>query len=111
VALFERGEVILAPIKYTDLDVYKVRPVVILSRSNVFGSTGQVILAMITSAKGSAWPFDVAVADWQASGLNGPCVVRMKILTLDERLIIRRVGWIGQQTLMQVSAHVKALLI
>jgi len=46
---------------------------------------------MITST-GTDWPSDVMIADWQDAGLNVPCRIRFKLFTLDDALIIRRLG-------------------
>ena len=51
----------------------------------------QTILAMITSAR-SRWPSDVATQGWREAGLNAPCKVRFKLFTLDDALIVRKVG-------------------
>jgi mRNA interferase MazF len=108
---FERGDILLAPFKYTDMDVYKKRPVLVLSHSALFGETGQVVVAMITSASASNWPLDVICADWQLSGLNGPCLVRMKLTTFDESQIIKWLGRIDAATQSTVSQNVAKLLI
>ncbi len=47
---------------------------------------------MITSAKHSAWPLDAVITDLNAAGLPAPSIVRMKLFTLDHRLIIARLG-------------------
>lgn len=46
---------------------------------------------MITST-GTDWPSDVMIADWQDADLNVPCRIRFKLFTLDDALIIRRLG-------------------
>lgn len=46
---------------------------------------------MITST-GSDWPSDVLVEGWQEAGLKVPCKIRFKLFTLDDALIIRRLG-------------------
>ena len=51
-----------------------------------------LLLAMITSARRSAWPLDWPLEDLEAAGLPQPCLVRFKLFTLDERLVS---GWLG----------------
>ena len=43
---------------------------------------------MITSAERSAWPNDVLLADWRGAGLRKPYILRWKIFTLDDALIL-----------------------
>jgi mRNA interferase MazF len=90
---YDAGDVVIVPFPFTDRAAAKRRPALILSDHERFGAaTGQSLLAMITSAKLSRWPLDVEIADRAAAGLPSPCVVRMKLFTLDERLILRRAG-------------------
>ena len=49
------------------------------------------MLAMITSAKNPAWPLDVTI-DATRAGLHAPSKVRMKLFTLENRLILHRAG-------------------
>jgi mRNA interferase MazF len=68
----------------------------VLSPSDALGNViGHSVPAMITSAGHRRWPLDVPVADLSAAGLPAPSVVRLKILSLDDRLVERRVGALG----------------
>ena len=51
---------------------------------------------MITSA-GSDWPSDVEIRDWREAGLNVPCKVRFKLFTLDDTLIVRKLGTLSKR--------------
>lgn len=50
------------------------------------------MLAMITSAKNSSRLYDVNISDLHSAGLSSASIVRMKLFTLDNRLIIRQAG-------------------
>ena len=47
---------------------------------------------MITSREHRGWPLDTEIHDLTAAGLAHASIVRMKIFTLDERLLLRRAG-------------------
>jgi mRNA interferase MazF len=49
-------------------------------------------MAMITSASGTSWSSDVGVKDLETAGLPTPSVIRFKLFTLDNRVIIRKLG-------------------
>ena len=51
---------------------------------------------MITSA-GNDWPSDVAIQGWREAGLNVPCKVRFKLFTLDDTLIVRKLGLLSKR--------------
>lgn len=93
---FERFDIVVVPFPFTDRGVKLRRPAVILSDAGFAANTGQSLLAMITRAERSAWPDDLAISDLAAAGLDGPCVVRMKLFTLVDTLISRRLGRLGR---------------
>ncbi|MGZ8237012.1 MAG: hypothetical protein ACXW1Z_15385 [Methylobacter sp.] len=45
-------------------------------------------MTMITSAKHTAWPLDTPIENLTAAGLPVPSIIRLKLLTLDNRLIL-----------------------
>jgi mRNA interferase MazF len=86
-------DVVVVPFPFSDGPALRRRPALVLSRRGALGNViGQSVLAMITSAGHRRWPLDVPLADLTAAGLPAPSVVRLKIFTLDDRLVERRVG-------------------
>jgi mRNA interferase MazF len=75
-----------------------------------FNQQGSTVLAMITSAGHRPWPGDVAVTDLQSAGLNTPCLVRIKLFTLDNRLIVKKIGRLASCDQQQVSAQLRSFL-
>ena len=90
--IFEPFSVVVVPFPFTDRDTTKRRPAVVLSNSIFNASAGHSVLAMITSAKNSNWLHDVNISDLNSAGLSSASIVRMKLFTLDNRLIIRKAG-------------------
>jgi mRNA-degrading endonuclease toxin of MazEF toxin-antitoxin module len=86
------GDVVVVPFPFVDLAADKRRPSLILSHTTFNGSHRHSICAMITTAARSKWPSDVAIEDLKLAGLNRPCVVRWKLFTLPNDLILRRTG-------------------
>jgi len=92
-AIFEAFDTVVVPFPFTDRTAMKRRPALVLSSWETFGERiGHGVLAMITSAAHGPWPLDVAIDDLDAAGLPAPSVVRMKLFTLDFRLILRTAG-------------------
>lgn len=67
-------------------------------------------MAMITSAEHAAWPLDVAIKDIANAGLPVACLVRMKLFTLDHRLIVARVGRLAEADCEAVRGSLGRLL-
>ena len=90
---FEQWQVVVVPFPFTDRPVRRRRPALVVSRPEALGNPiGHSVLAMITSAGHGRWPLDVPVSDLGRAGLPAPSVVRMKLFTLDDRLVERSVG-------------------
>jgi mRNA interferase MazF len=87
----ERWDVVVVPFPFVEGPGGKRRPALALSGPE-FNRTGHTILAMITTQEHHPWPGDTALQQPQAAGLPEPCLVRLKLFTLDNRLILRRAG-------------------
>ena len=108
---FNRFDVVVVPFPFTDRSTTKRRPALVLSDANTFNQqVGQCVLAMITSADHSDWPLDVEIAELDAAGLTSASVVRMKLFTLDNRLIIRQAGRLSSADRSNVTISVTRLL-
>ncbi len=66
---------------------------------------------MITSASNSDWPLDTHIQDLDAAGLPSPSVVRMKLFTLDDKLVIRKAGVLAKQDISTVSSSLQQLFV
>jgi mRNA interferase MazF len=87
----EPWDVVVVPFPFTDSPETKRRPALVLSRREFNRDAGHSLLAQITTARQSAWPADVTF-DHGKAGLREPSIVRMKLFTLDNRLILKKVG-------------------
>ena len=86
-------EVVAVPFPFTDRKADKRRPALILSNNIEFNTpSGHALLAMITSQKNPDWPLDTIITNIHRTGLTAPSKVRMKLFTLDSRLILKKIG-------------------
>jgi mRNA interferase MazF len=85
-------DVVTVPFPFTDKTATKKRPALVLSKQEYQCKTGHLILLMITSANNSSWSSDIQISDLSAVGLKNPSVIRFKMFSLDERLIIKKIG-------------------
>ena len=87
----DRWDVVVVPFPFSDKAAEKRRPALVLS-GTTFNEAGHTILAMITTRGHHPWPGDCKLEDLAAAGLPLPCIVRLKLFTLDNRIILRRLG-------------------
>jgi len=108
---FNAFDVVVVPFPFTDKTTTKRRPALILSDAQAFNlQVGQAVMAMITSAKNSDWPLDVEIGDLDSAGLPSPSIIRLKLFTLDEKLIIRKAGKLTDPDQGKVMEALRQLL-
>jgi len=108
---YERFAIVAVPFPFTDSRRAKRRPALILSSAGSFGGKiGHSVMAMITSAKNEPWPLDVEIRDLPSAGLEAKSMVRMKLFTLDHRLIDRILGSLSETDRARVTGSLRSLL-
>ncbi len=106
---YDRFDIVIIPFPFIDIETSKNRPALIISSNSHF--TGEAsVMAMITSALHTPWPLDLKIKDLEGAGLSAPSIIRMKLFTLDHRLIIRKAGQLGQKDQLNFSKNLKLLL-
>jgi len=108
---FERFDTVLVPFPFTDRSTTKRRPALVLSKASFFEDTGQIICAMITTAKRSSWKSDVTLKDWPEAGLPVPSKVRMKVFTLDGRIVLKKLGKLNGADARAVTQSSQAIFL
>jgi len=112
--VFKRGEVVLIAFPFTDLSTTKMRPALIVS-SNEFNSRNlDVILAAITSQIPKKIPTTdhlLALDDQKQAGLPKTSLVKLgKVVTLDQRLVRKKLGSLSDPTLSLLTLKLHQLL-
>lgn len=92
---YEAFDVIVVPFPFTDRDASKRRPALIVSNST-FNKIDHSVCCMITTQSHSPWPGDTDINDLESAGLDHPSLVRLKLFTLDHRLIIKKIGQLSE---------------
>lgn len=108
---YDAFDVVVVPFPFTDRAAVKRRPALVLSDAAAFNAAiRHVVVAMITSATHAGWPLDTPVVDLREAGLPSASVVRMKLFTLDDRLIVRRAGALGRPDRENVRLALRKLM-
>ena len=90
---FEFGDVVLVPFPFTDQTTSKKRPAVVVSNRAYNTARLDIIVMAITSQRRrNPGLGDVWITHWQAAGLLKPSVAKPVFATLEQRLVLRRLG-------------------
>lgn len=105
--MYEFGEIVLVPFPFTDLTSTKLRPALIISKTDK--KCEDVIVCFITSKKKghldhTEYKFTTNNKDFQQSGLKVDSIIRFnKIATLSKKLILGKLGVISVKTLKKLK--------
>ena len=108
--LCDAGDVAIVPFPFTDIAVAKPRPALALSAREANEANGATLFAMITTAQRSRWPSDIPLNDGASAGLSDASLVRLKLFTLDNRLVSRAIGSLSPRDRAAVRKMVKSVL-
>lgn len=101
-------DVIAVPFPFSDSSHVKLRPSIVLSRRE-FNAFGVTTIVMITSAMHSPWPGDVPL-HYEAAGLKTASVARLKLTSIDNRLIRAQVGRLAAEDQVSVVKSLRKFL-
>ena len=108
--IYEAFDIVVVPFPFVDKDAAKRRPAIVVSSLDSFGKKSKhSVLAMITSAKHASWSLDIKITDLSACNLNKESIVRMKLFTLDNRLILRKSGRLAMRDRGRFSSSMQQL--
>jgi len=108
---FEQGQVITAPIPFSNQIEAKIRPALIISRKAYNEKTDDIIVLKITS-KGKDYPFDVLLGtkDLESGTLKQESVIQADFpVVIEKRSVLLGVGEISSQKLKEVKQRLKEL--
>ena len=99
----DRYDVVVVPFPFVEKPVKKKRPALVLSNA-AFNRSGHTMLAMITTRRHPPWPGDFEIENYPKAGLKLSCIVRFKVFTLDNRLILKKLGRLEPGEAAQVES-------
>jgi mRNA-degrading endonuclease toxin of MazEF toxin-antitoxin module len=108
-----RGAVVEVDWLYSDQTGSKLRPAVIVQADFLNGIIDDTILVRITGTRHNISDTEVPIdpALETGSGLTKPCVVSCpNIVTMDQALILRVIGYLSDATMQQVENCLKKVL-
>lgn len=106
----ELWDVVIVPFPFTERADVKRRPALVLS-ATAFNESGHTVLAMVTSTTHPPWPGDTDIDALEPAGLKTPCMIRLKIFTLDNRLILKKIGCLSPADRSRVAEQIRRYLL
>jgi mRNA interferase MazF len=108
---FEFGDVVLVPFPFTDQKTTKKRPAVVVSSRAYNSSKLDVVVMAITSQLRSGSTMgEVWIAEWQVAGLLRPSAIKPVFATLEQAIVIRQLGKLGEGDQAALRKSIEQLL-
>lgn len=105
------GDIVLVPFPFTDQTASKQRPAVVISTADYNSARPDIILMAVTSQlRASAAYGEVWLAQWQDAGLLKPSAVKPVVATLEQNLVLRRLGALGVVDAQTLRAAIEAII-
>ena len=107
---YKQFSVVVVPFPFTDSVATKKRPALVISNVVTFNKLeSKSVMAMITTASHNPWALDVPITDRVSAGLKAKSIVRMKLFTLDDALVIKQIGRLSSKDLNFVKKSLQQL--
>ena len=108
---FEFGDVVLVPFPFTSQTASKKRPAVVVScRAYNTARPDVVVMAITSQIRPDAQFGEVSLENWKIAGLLKPSVVKPVLATLEQALIIRRLGALADDDVRGLRRVISGIL-
>ncbi|HTW44147.1 MAG TPA: type II toxin-antitoxin system PemK/MazF family toxin [Acidobacteriaceae bacterium] len=108
---YEFGDVVLVQFPFTSQKAFKKRPAVVVSNKSYNQNGPDVVIMAVTSQIGTSYTQGgLLLSDWQAGGLLKPSVVKPVFATLEQRLILSRLGLLSAQDQNALRTAIRGVL-
>jgi len=108
---YEFGDVVLVRFPFTSQTAYKQRPAVVISNQAYNLARPDAVIMAITSQlhSPSSWG-ELRIGQWQAANLLKPSAIKPVFATLEQSLILRRLGTLHLSDQSALRQTIVALL-
>ena len=108
---YDFGDVVLVQFPFTSQKAYKKRPAVVVSNRAYNAAKPDVVIMAITSQlRSSSTLGEVWIKEWQTANLLKPSAIKPVFATLEQNVILARLGVLGTQDQSALRTAITAVL-
>ena len=98
---YNKGDIVLVPFPFSDQTATKKRPAVIISSDRYNNTSSDIVIMAITSKTGkNLTTGECLINNWQDAGLLKPSVIKSAISTIEQTLVLKKLGRLSQKDLI-----------
>lgn len=108
---YEKGDVVLVLFPFSDQATTKKRPAVVISSNNYNNISSDIVIMAITSQTTKAYGIgECLIGDWKDAGLLKPSAIKPAISTIEQSLVLRRLGRLSPEDIISMESALMQLL-
>lgn len=108
--IYNRGDVVLVPFPFSNQSAAKKRPAVVISSDKHNRFSSDVIIMAITSKTDKInTSAEYVIMDWEKAGLLKPSLMKPAVSTIEQKLIIRKLGALSPNDILLLANVLKEL--
>ena len=101
---YKRGDVVLVPFPFSNQTDAKKRPAVIISSDAYNNISSDIVIMAITSQTEKTIGIgECLIHDWRDAGLLKPSAIKPAISTIEQTLVLKKLGKISLQDLTSMD--------
>jgi len=98
---YNKGDIVLVPFPFSDQTATKKRPAVIISSDRYNNTSSDIVIMAITSKTDKNLTIgECLINNWQDAGLLKPSVLKPAISTIEQTLVLKKLGRLSQKDLI-----------
>ncbi|HHT9105952.1 MAG TPA: type II toxin-antitoxin system PemK/MazF family toxin [Candidatus Wujingus californicus] len=98
---YNKGDIVLVPFPFSDQTATKKRPAVIISSDRYNNTSSDIVIMAITSKTDkNLTTGECLINNWQDAGLLKPSVIKPAISTIEQTLVLKKLGQLSQKDLI-----------
>lgn len=108
---YNRGDIVLVPFPFSNQTTIKKRPAVIISSARYNAASQDIIIMAVTSRLEKV--FDIGecrIQNWKEGGLLKPSSIKPALSTIEQQLVLKKLGSLSIEDLTSLNAALKDLL-
>jgi mRNA interferase MazF len=104
---YSKNEIVLVRYPFSDLSSAKVRPAVVVNAPHM---SQDVLIVPLTSKTAGLLTGEFVLTDWKGAGLNVETAAKRGIFTIQEKLVLKRVGRLVTRDAEKLAASLREWL-
>lgn len=107
---YKYGDIVIVEFPYSESNLTKKRPALIISSNNYNNKRKEILIAAITSNIKRVLYGDTKIENWQEAGLKFSSLVTGIVQTVRQSMINRKLGVFSKKDMQNVESNLKKIV-